>query len=92
MPGAQAPQQVFTIEQLVALNPYNPDILPDLESYVDEQVRARGGTQRERERERERERVHTGVAFVLFLSLTSTLASVMRDRSFWDCYCGCGRI
>jgi hypothetical protein len=51
MPGAQAPQQVFTIEQLVALNPYNPDILPDLESYVDEQVRARGGTQRERERE-----------------------------------------
>lgn len=38
MPGAQAPQQVFTIEQLVALNPYNPDILPDLESYVDEQV------------------------------------------------------
>lgn len=38
MPGAQAPQQIFTIEQLVALNPYNPDILPDLESYVEEQV------------------------------------------------------
>jgi translation initiation factor 3 subunit K len=41
MPGVPAPQQqIFTIEQLVALNPYNPDILPDLESYVDEQVRS----------------------------------------------------
>ncbi|GLJ10924.1 hypothetical protein SUGI_0138070 [Cryptomeria japonica] len=28
----------FTVEQLVALNPYNPDILPDLEAYVQEQV------------------------------------------------------
>ncbi len=35
MPGAQVP---ITIEQLVALNPYNPDILPDLENYVEEQV------------------------------------------------------
>jgi translation initiation factor 3 subunit K len=38
MPGAPSPPQIFTIEQLVALNPYNPDILPDLESYVEEQV------------------------------------------------------
>ncbi|KAI3864769.1 hypothetical protein MKX03_034981 [Papaver bracteatum] len=28
----------YTVEQLVALNPYNPDILPDLEAYVNEQV------------------------------------------------------
>ncbi|CAO2836205.1 unnamed protein product [Amaranthus hypochondriacus] len=28
----------YTVEQLVALNPYNPDILPDLENYVNEQV------------------------------------------------------
>eukprot|EP00249_Psilotum_nudum_P009616 c22044_g1_i1 orf=265-972(+) len=28
----------ITMEQLVALNPYNPDILPELESYVREQV------------------------------------------------------
>ncbi|KAL0315903.1 UNVERIFIED_CONTAM: Eukaryotic translation initiation factor 3 subunit K [Sesamum radiatum] len=27
-----------TVEQLVAVNPYNPDILPDLENYVNEQV------------------------------------------------------
>lgn len=40
MPGAPSPPQIFTIEQLVALNPYNPDILPDLESYVEEQVSA----------------------------------------------------
>ncbi|KAF7143365.1 hypothetical protein RHSIM_Rhsim05G0002100 [Rhododendron simsii] len=26
------------VEQLVAVNPYNPDILPDLENYVNEQV------------------------------------------------------
>ncbi|KAL0308380.1 UNVERIFIED_CONTAM: Eukaryotic translation initiation factor 3 subunit K [Sesamum radiatum] len=26
-----------TVEQLVAVNPYNPDILPDLENYVNEQ-------------------------------------------------------
>lgn len=29
----------YTVEQLVAVNPYNPDILPDLENYVNEQVR-----------------------------------------------------
>lgn len=28
----------YTVEQLVAVNPYNPDILPDLETYVNEQV------------------------------------------------------
>ncbi|XP_042478337.1 eukaryotic translation initiation factor 3 subunit K-like isoform X2 [Macadamia integrifolia] len=27
----------YTVEQLVAVNPYNPDILPDLENYVNEQ-------------------------------------------------------
>ncbi|KAL3701374.1 hypothetical protein R1sor_019396 [Riccia sorocarpa] len=37
MPGL--PQQVpITVDQLVQLNPYNPDILPELESYVQEQV------------------------------------------------------
>ncbi|GKU99984.1 hypothetical protein SLE2022_147310 [Rubroshorea leprosula] len=41
---AQKPQQqqqqnvAYTVEQLVAVNPYNPDILPDLENYVNEQV------------------------------------------------------
>ncbi|XP_043719280.1 eukaryotic translation initiation factor 3 subunit K-like [Telopea speciosissima] len=28
----------YTVEQLIAVNPYNPDILPDLESYENEQV------------------------------------------------------
>ncbi|KAH9617335.1 hypothetical protein KSS87_019160 [Heliosperma pusillum] len=28
----------YTVEQLVALNPYNPDILADLENYVNDQV------------------------------------------------------
>nr|XP_043623890.1 eukaryotic translation initiation factor 3 subunit K [Erigeron canadensis] len=28
----------ITVEQLVAVNPYNPDILPDLENYVNHQV------------------------------------------------------
>lgn len=28
----------YTVEQLVAVNPYNPDILPELENYVNEQV------------------------------------------------------
>ncbi|CDP03033.1 unnamed protein product [Coffea canephora] len=28
----------YTVEQLVAVNPYNPDILPDLENFVNEQV------------------------------------------------------
>ncbi|KAL6496445.1 Eukaryotic translation initiation factor 3 subunit K [Orobanche gracilis] len=31
----------YTVEQLVAVNPYNPDILPDLENYVNEQVSSR---------------------------------------------------
>ncbi|KAL6974664.1 Eukaryotic translation initiation factor 3 subunit K [Sarracenia purpurea var. burkii] len=36
----QQPQSAvsYTVEQLVAVNPYNPDILPDLENYVNEQV------------------------------------------------------
>lgn len=28
----------YTVEQLVAVNPYNPDILNDLENHVNEQV------------------------------------------------------
>nr|AFK42537.1 unknown [Lotus japonicus] len=28
----------YAVEQLLALNPYNPDILPDLENYVNDQV------------------------------------------------------
>lgn len=31
-------QVSYTVEQLVALNPYNPDMLPDLENHVNEQV------------------------------------------------------
>ncbi|XP_051150706.1 eukaryotic translation initiation factor 3 subunit K [Andrographis paniculata] len=31
----------YTVENLVAVNPYNPDILPDLENYVNEQVSSR---------------------------------------------------
>lgn len=34
----QKQQVSFTVEQLLAVNPYNPDILPDLENYVNEQV------------------------------------------------------
>ncbi|KAJ4767706.1 Eukaryotic translation initiation factor 3 subunit K [Rhynchospora pubera] len=35
----EAQQQVsYTVEELVAVNPYNPDILADLENYVNEQV------------------------------------------------------
>lgn len=35
-----AKEQVsYTVEQLVAVNPYNPDILSDLENYVNEQVK-----------------------------------------------------
>ncbi|GFP82129.1 eukaryotic translation initiation factor 3 subunit k [Phtheirospermum japonicum] len=39
-PANQTQQQTVahTVEQLVAVNPYNPDILPDLENYVNEQV------------------------------------------------------
>ncbi|MCD7458830.1 Eukaryotic translation initiation factor 3 subunit K [Datura stramonium] len=36
--GAQKSQLAHTVEQLIAVNPYNPDILPDLENYVNEQV------------------------------------------------------
>ncbi|KAJ7957242.1 Eukaryotic translation initiation factor 3 subunit K [Quillaja saponaria] len=34
----QQQQVAYTVEQLIAVNPYNPDILPDLENYVNEQV------------------------------------------------------
>ncbi|KAK9099597.1 hypothetical protein Syun_026642 [Stephania yunnanensis] len=34
----QSPSSSYTVEELVAVNPYNPDILPDLENYVNEQV------------------------------------------------------
>ncbi|CAA7400744.1 unnamed protein product [Spirodela intermedia] len=37
-PKEQQQQVSFTVEELVAVNPYNPDILPDLENYVNEQV------------------------------------------------------
>ncbi|CAN0901202.1 Eukaryotic translation initiation factor 3 subunit K [Linum grandiflorum] len=37
-PKQQQQQISYTVEQLVAVNPYNPDILPDLENYVNEQV------------------------------------------------------
>ncbi|XP_039144999.1 eukaryotic translation initiation factor 3 subunit K [Dioscorea cayenensis subsp. rotundata] len=36
--ASQSPQQQYTVEELVAVNPYNPDILTDLENYVNEQV------------------------------------------------------
>ncbi|KAE8700360.1 Eukaryotic translation initiation factor 3 subunit K [Hibiscus syriacus] len=40
--GRETPKQQqqvsYTVEQLVAVNPYNPDILSDLENYVNEQV------------------------------------------------------
>ncbi|KAK4483713.1 hypothetical protein RD792_010915 [Penstemon davidsonii] len=34
----QASATSYTVEQLISVNPYNPDILPDLENYVNEQV------------------------------------------------------
>lgn len=40
-PAAMATEQAtenYTVEDLVALNPYNPDILNDLEKFVNEQV------------------------------------------------------
>lgn len=39
----QSPQEQssYTVEQLVAVNPFNPEILPDLENYVNEQVHFR---------------------------------------------------
>jgi len=36
--GAEKSQLAITVEQFIAVNPYNPDILPDLENYVNEQV------------------------------------------------------
>ncbi|TQD93661.1 hypothetical protein C1H46_020665 [Malus baccata] len=44
--GREVPQQqqqqqqqvALAVEQLLAVNPYNPDILPDLENYVNEQA------------------------------------------------------
>lgn len=36
--GSEKSQLAITVEQLIAVNPYNPDILPDLENYVNEQV------------------------------------------------------
>ncbi|CAH9077081.1 unnamed protein product [Cuscuta europaea] len=37
--GQQQPSTLsYTVEQLLIVNPYNPDILPDLENYVNEQV------------------------------------------------------
>ncbi|KAM1155885.1 hypothetical protein ACFX2B_026466 [Malus domestica] len=39
VPQQQQQQQVaLAVEQLLAVNPYNPDILPDLENYVNERV------------------------------------------------------
>ena len=37
-PNQQQPPVAYTVEQLVAVNRYNPDILADLENYVNEQV------------------------------------------------------
>ncbi|KAL3640447.1 hypothetical protein CASFOL_015415 [Castilleja foliolosa] len=37
-PNQTEQSAVHTVDQLVAVNPYNPDILPDLENYVNEQV------------------------------------------------------
>ncbi|KAL5704611.1 hypothetical protein ACHQM5_023012 [Ranunculus cassubicifolius] len=31
-------QPIYTVEELISLNPYNPEILPDLENYVNEHV------------------------------------------------------
>ncbi|RWV98722.1 hypothetical protein BHE74_00047278 [Ensete ventricosum] len=36
--GREQQQAAYTVEQLVAVNPYNPDILTDLENYVNEQA------------------------------------------------------
>ncbi|GAB2291584.1 Eukaryotic translation initiation factor 3 subunit K [Dionaea muscipula] len=36
----QQPSEPYTVEQLVAFNPYNPDILHELENHVNEQVSA----------------------------------------------------
>ncbi|KAM0864673.1 hypothetical protein ACQ4PT_043772 [Festuca glaucescens] len=34
----EQPEETFTVEEIVAANPYNPDILNDLEVFVNEQV------------------------------------------------------
>ncbi|KAK4478999.1 hypothetical protein RD792_014508 [Penstemon davidsonii] len=34
----QSSSMSYTVEQLISVNPYNPDILPDLENYVNEQA------------------------------------------------------
>ncbi|RZS09399.1 hypothetical protein BHM03_00040475 [Ensete ventricosum] len=36
--GREQQQVSYTVKQLVSVNPYNPDILSDLENYVNEQV------------------------------------------------------
>ncbi|TQD94764.1 hypothetical protein C1H46_019618 [Malus baccata] len=36
--GREVPQQQQQQQVALAVNPYNPDILPDLENYVNEQV------------------------------------------------------
>ncbi|URE28909.1 hypothetical protein MUK42_15805 [Musa troglodytarum] len=36
--GREQQQVSYTVEQLVSVNPYNPDIVSDLENYVNEQV------------------------------------------------------
>ncbi|TQD72824.1 hypothetical protein C1H46_041640 [Malus baccata] len=38
LPQQQQQQVASAVEELLAVNPYNPDILPDLENYVNEQV------------------------------------------------------
>ncbi|KAL9259009.1 Eukaryotic translation initiation factor 3 subunit K-like protein [Drosera capensis] len=39
-PAATAPDS-YTVEQLVAINPYNPELLPELEKLVNEQVNSK---------------------------------------------------
>jgi len=34
----EQPAETYTVEELVAVNPYNPDILNDLEVFINEQV------------------------------------------------------
>ncbi|GAA0166641.1 translation initiation factor [Lithospermum erythrorhizon] len=36
--GRELENEQYTVEELVAVNPYNPDILADLENYVNQQV------------------------------------------------------
>lgn len=38
VPQQQQQQVALAVEQLLAVNPYNPDMLSDLENYVNEQV------------------------------------------------------